>query len=148
MLSQLRLDKDKDSPLYIQLYEAIREAIEDETLESEKLPSIRALAKQLGVNNVTVVNAYKQLEQDNYIYTIKGSGTFIKQPSFSQENSLVEEGDMELMLSGIFPLLKSSIDFASVSPTPELFPIEEFKAGFEAMNSGKSGKVVLDWGVK
>jgi DNA-binding transcriptional MocR family regulator len=143
MLSHLRLEKDKDSPLYIQLYEAIREAIEEETLESEKLPSIRTLAKQLGVNNVTVVNAYKQLEQDNYIYTVKGSGTFIKQPSFSQENNLVEEGDMELMLSGIFPLLKNSIDFASVSPTPELFPIEEFKKSLVEVLDRDGGQAFL-----
>lgn len=143
MLSQLRLDKEKDSPLYIQLYEAIREAIEDETFESEKLPSIRALAKQLGVNNVTVVNAYKQLEQDNYIYTVKGSGSFIKKPSFSKENSLVEEGDMELMLSGIFPLLKNSIDFASVSPTPELFPIEEFKKSLVEVLDRDGGQAFL-----
>ena len=143
MLSQLRLDKEKDSPLYIQLYEAIREAIEDETFESEKLPSIRALAKQLGVNNVTVVNAYKQLEQDNYIYMVKGSGSFIKIPSFSKENSLVEEGDMELMLSGIFPLLKNSIDFASVSPTPELFPIEEFKKSLVEVLDRDGGQAFL-----
>jgi len=143
MLSQLRLDKEKDSPLYIQLYESIREAIEDETFESEKLPSIRALAKQLGVNNVTVVNAYKQLEQDNYIYTVKGSGSFIKKPSFSKENSLVEEGDMELMLSGIFPLLKNSIDFASVSPTPELFPIEEFKKSLVEVLDRDGGQAFL-----
>lgn len=127
VLKDIRLQKDSGTPLYIQLYETIRNAIEDDNLQSEKLPSIRALAKQLQVNNVTVVNAYKLLEQDNYIYTLKGSGTFVKKPSFSKESTLVEEGDMELMLSGIFPLLKNSIDFASVSPTPELFPIEEFK---------------------
>ncbi len=28
------------------------------------------------------------------------------------------------------------------------FPIEDFRLGFEAMGSGQSGKVILDWGVK
>ncbi len=143
MLTHIRLNKDKDLPLYIQLYEAIRDVIEDDNIQSEKLPSIRSLAKQLGVNNVTVVNAYKLLEQENYIYTVKGSGTFIKRPSFSQDNYLVEEGDMELMLSGIYPLLKNSIDFASVSPTPELFPIEEFKKSLIEVLDRDGGQAFL-----
>ncbi|MGM0396899.1 MAG: PLP-dependent aminotransferase family protein [Bacillota bacterium] len=143
MLTHIRLKKDRDSPLYIQLYEAIRDKIEEDSLQSEKLPSIRALAKQLGVNNVTVVNAYKLLEQENYIYTVKGSGTFIKRPSFSQDSSLVEEGNMELMLSGIYPLLKNSIDFASVSPTPELFPIEEFKKSLIEVLDRDGGQAFL-----
>jgi len=43
-------------------------------------------------------------------------------------------------------MLQSGLDISSV--ITHRFPIEEFKAGFEAMGSGKSGKVVLDWGVK
>ncbi|WP_422485959.1 PLP-dependent aminotransferase family protein [Gudongella sp. DL1XJH-153] len=129
--------------MYIQLYEAIRDVIEDDNIQSEKLPSIRSLSKQLGVNNVTVVNAYKLLEQENYIYTVKGSGTFIKRPSFSQDSYLVEEGDMELMLSGIYPLLKNSIDFASVSPTAELFPIEEFKKSLIEVLDRDGGQAFL-----
>lgn len=31
------------------------------------------------------------------------------------------------MVSGILPISKGSINFASISPTPDLFPIEEFK---------------------
>ncbi len=43
-------------------------------------------------------------------------------------------------------MIQSGLDISPV--ITHHFPIEEFKAGFEAMNSGKSGKVVLDWGVK
>lgn len=42
-------------------------------------------------------------------------------------------------------MIQSGLDIGPV--ITHHFPIEEFKAGFEAMNSGKSGKVVLDWGV-
>ena len=143
MIKDIQLSKKSSTPLYIQLYESIRDEIEENKLESDKLPSIRALAKELEVNNVTVVNAYKLLEKEDYIYTIKGSGTFIKKPSFSQDSSLVEEGDMELMLSGIFPLLKNSIDFASVSPTPELFPIDEFKKSLVEVLDRDGGEAFL-----
>jgi threonine 3-dehydrogenase len=43
-------------------------------------------------------------------------------------------------------MIQSGLDITPV--ITHRFPIEEFKAGFEAMGSGKSGKVVLDWGVK
>ncbi len=128
MISNIRINKDSDIALYQQLYENIRNIIEDnENLDGEKLPSIRALSKSLQINNVTVVNAYKQLESEGYIYKVPGSGTFVRKPVLNIDSSTVEEGDMELMISGIFPLLKDSIDFATVSPTPELFPIKEFK---------------------
>jgi DNA-binding transcriptional MocR family regulator len=121
------LDKDLNKPLYIQLYEKIKEIIEDNAYDNEKLPSIRSLAKKLGVNNVTVINAYKLLEQEGYVYSLEGSGTYIKKLPINEENSYVEDGDIDLMLSGILPISNKSINFASVSPTPDLFPIEEFK---------------------
>ena len=127
MLSKIVLDKSKSLPLYLQLYEQIKDLIEEDKLEDNKLPSIRSLSSLLGVNNITVINAYRVLEKEDYIYTIKGSGTFIKKHDLKEETLLTEDGDMALMLSGIFPFLKNSIDFASASPTPEMFPIELFK---------------------
>jgi len=43
-------------------------------------------------------------------------------------------------------MIQSGLDISPV--ITHRFPIEEFKQGFEVMGSGKSGKVVLDWGVK
>jgi len=127
MFDNIKIDKSAAQPLYQQLYENIRNIIEEENLDGQRLPSIRNLSKLLKVNNVTIVNAYKQLEQEGYIYTITGSGTFVKKSAYLTSSPNMEDGDVELMISGIFPLLKNSIDFASVSPTPDLFPIEEFK---------------------
>ncbi len=126
-MNRIILDRNLSKPLYIQLYEGIKSLIEENTLEYEKLPSIRILSKQLFVNNVTVINAYKLLEQEGYVYSVEGSGTYIKKSTFADEAQLLDDGDMDLMLSGILPISKESINFASVSPTPELFPIEEFK---------------------
>lgn len=127
MLSKIILDKSDTTPLYMQVYEQIKDLIEQDQIQDDKLPSIRALSSLLGVNNITVINAYKLLEKEDYIYTVKGSGTFIQKPDLKEETLLTEDGDMALMLSGIFPFLKNSIDFASASPTPEMFPIELFK---------------------
>ena len=81
------IDKELNTPLYIQLYENIKSLIEKKELkEGEKLPSIRSLAKKLKVNNITIVNAYKFLEQEGYVYSIKGSGTYVRLPNYSMDN--------------------------------------------------------------
>ena len=123
----ITLNKDSETPLYIQIAEYIKKLIDENQIEDDKLPSIRQLANHLDVNNVTTVNAYKLLEQDGYVYSKKGSGTYIKRIPNPGEYSYLEEGDMELMVSGILPISQDSINFASVSPTPDVFPIEEFK---------------------
>lgn len=123
----ISLNKDSETPLYVQIFEHFKGLIEDGLIENPKLPSIRDLAKELGVNNVTVVNAYRLLEQEDYVYSVRGSGTYIKELPNLEELSYLEEGDMELMVSGILPISKNNINLASISPTPLLFPIEEFK---------------------
>ncbi|MBC7087879.1 MAG: PLP-dependent aminotransferase family protein [Tissierellales bacterium] len=121
-----KLDKNSNIPLYIQLYENLKMAI-DKFPDGEKLPSIRSLSKALEVNNVTVINAYKMLEQEGLVYTVEGSGTYVRKPLKNYASLDLEEGDFELMLSGIFPHSKPNIDFASVTPSPDLFPIRDFK---------------------
>lgn len=121
------LNKNSEEPLYVQLYSEIKRQIEQSELDDEKLPSIRKLSKKLGVNNITVINAYKMLEQEGYVYSIEGSGTYVSKITNSSELAYLDDGDMDLMLSGILPINKDSVNFASVSPTPDLFPIEEFK---------------------
>ena len=75
----MKIDKNSDTPLYIQVYNSLKNKIEkNELKEGDKLPSIRSLSKKLGVNNITIVNAYKLLEQDKYVYSVKGSGTYVR----------------------------------------------------------------------
>ena len=122
------LDKNSSKPLYIQLYEGFRKSIEaGKLVENEKLPSIRNMADTLGVNNITVVNAYKLLESKGFAYSKKGSGTYVKKVAEETNFEYLEDESMDLMTSGILTLSENSINFASVSPTPDLFPVEEFK---------------------
>ena len=65
---KISLDKSVNTPLYVQLCEEIKENIIKENLkEEEKLPSIRSLARELNINNITVINAYKLLEKEGYV---------------------------------------------------------------------------------
>ena len=61
--------------LYHHLYQCIREDILCGNLTAEtKLPSKRSFAKNLGVSNITVENAYAQLQAEGYIYSIPKKG--------------------------------------------------------------------------
>ncbi len=143
MFESIKLDRNDTKPMYMQLYEKISSLIDAGDINGGKLPSIRALAKALDVNNVTVISAYRELEKEGYVYSQKGSGTFVREKSSLETPASVEEGDIELMLSGIFPLLKESTDFASVSPTPDLFPIEEFKEALIEVLDRDKGEAFL-----
>jgi len=71
-------DKNHGSPLYRQIYEAIRRAIlSGEFSVRMRLPASRVLAQQLGVSRITVVNAYEQLFAEGYLEGKIGDGTFV-----------------------------------------------------------------------
>lgn len=74
----MQLNLQSGIPIYEQLKEQIARFTALGILnESERLPSVRALAKDLSVNPNTVQRAYSQLEADGIIYTISGKGCFI-----------------------------------------------------------------------
>ncbi|MFN3193087.1 MAG: PLP-dependent aminotransferase family protein [Aureliella sp.] len=77
-LGFLRLDGRRKTPLFQQLYQAIREAILiGELKPSDRIPSSRDLMDQLGVSRTTVVTAMDRLIAEGYLQSIRGSGTFV-----------------------------------------------------------------------
>lgn len=116
----INLDKENTKPLYVQIFQQIKDYILEGLLEDkEKLPSIRRLAEELQVNNVTVVQGYKLLEQEGYIITNRGRGTFVSSKRKNFEESY-ENNNSKLMD-------KIKWNFADSSPHPETFQVEEFK---------------------
>ena len=80
-------------PIYEQLYRKVIELILKGVLtEQEKLPSVRSLATELGVNPNTVAKAYSLLERDGIIYSLAGRGSFIAKPDklLAQERVLTD----------------------------------------------------------
>jgi len=64
--------------LYVQIKENFKRLILSKSLkEDELLPSVRALASSLAINVNTVQRAYRELEQEGYIYSIPGKGNFV-----------------------------------------------------------------------
>lgn len=74
----ISIDTRSREPLYLQLETQIIRLINLGVYESNSpLPSIRAMACELGINPNTVARAYKNLEQKNIIYTVVGKGVFV-----------------------------------------------------------------------
>ena len=76
----LWLDVDPRSgvPIYVQLVEGVRRALEVGTLRpGERLPTVRALAGELTVAPNTVVKAYNELQREGLIESRAGVGTVV-----------------------------------------------------------------------
>ncbi len=74
----INIDLQSRVPIYEQLYKKITELIIKGALsENDQIPSVRTLAKELGVNPNTVAKAYQELERNKIIYSLSGRGSFV-----------------------------------------------------------------------
>lgn len=81
------LDYRDKRPIYEQVVEKLERLIVSGGLEPlTKMPSVRSLAMELSVNPNTVQRAYTQLEQDGYLYTVSGRGSFVTAENEWREN--------------------------------------------------------------
>lgn len=72
------LDMRSRKPIYEQLVDKMKELIMNEVIKpDEQLPSVRTLATQLTINPNTIQKAYRELETQGFIYSIKGKGNFV-----------------------------------------------------------------------
>ncbi len=64
-------------PIYKQIKDGFVRLIVSGALGAdEKLPSVRELAQSLAINPNTIQKAYTQMENEGYIYTVSGKGSF------------------------------------------------------------------------
>lgn len=69
---------DPERPIYMQIVDLIKKKIaRNEILPMNKLPSQRELAVLMNVNPNTVQRAYKELEDEKIVVTLRGQGTFV-----------------------------------------------------------------------
>ena len=76
----ITLDYRDKRPIYEQIIEGIQKLIVSEVFKAdEKLPSVRSLAMEMSINPNTIQRAYMQLEQEGWIYSVKGKGNFVSE---------------------------------------------------------------------
>lgn len=76
-------------PIYIQLMDQIKkEIIDGKIKQNDILPSVRVLSAELKISALTVKKAYDKLEEDGFVTTVHGKGTFV---SSANQQLLLEE---------------------------------------------------------
>lgn len=74
------IDYQDRRPIYEQIVEKFQILILKGVLAAdEQMPSVRKLAMELSINPNTIQKAYSLLEQQGYIYPVKGRGAFVSQ---------------------------------------------------------------------
>lgn len=72
------IDNQSGRPIYEQIYIQLKsQIISGELEEDSPLPSIRNLAKDIRISVITTKRAYEELENEGFIYTIPGKGSFV-----------------------------------------------------------------------
>ena len=145
----LKIDKSSKEPAYEQIRLQIKQLVRDGLLPAgTKIPSVRELARALGISVKTVRSAYDELAAESIIETRHGSGTYISErPDVVVGSNLRTREEMEGPLkdlppmrwepyyfrSEFFMLPRSKrhtgdlINFTQASPDPSLFPFERIK---------------------
>ncbi|MBB3356641.1 GntR family transcriptional regulator [Novosphingobium sp. GV055] len=90
-----RLREDLRAPLYLQLQQLVRQAIETKVLtQDDMIPAERDLALEYGVSRITVRKAIDGLAQEGLVVRRRGSGTYVAarvEKSFSKLSSFSED---------------------------------------------------------
>lgn len=77
-LLHFQVDPSSGVPAYRQLMDQVRYYVAAGTLlPGDKLPSIRALARRLGLNPTTITKAYSELQHAKVVVLVQGKGVFI-----------------------------------------------------------------------
>ena len=86
-------------PIYEQLMEQIKsDIIQSELKEGEALPSVRTLAGELRISALTVKKAYDKLEEEGFVTTVHGKGTYVAASNIQlmeEERRKEVEADLE-----------------------------------------------------
>ncbi len=156
----IALDRSPDTggqPVYQQIAAHFRAEIEAGRLGAgDRLPTIRELARTLGVNRDTVALAYDELSRTLFIEATVGRGTFVRRPAPAEV--IHAAAPFEPVLS---PLVDRLLDFErarvryaapagtvplhSLVPDPTLYPVDEFRRALNRVLS-EGGSDLLRYG--
>ncbi len=138
----IELRDDASRPLYLQIRNWFQNQIERGVLlPGARLPASRALAADLGVSRVTVVNAYAELEAEGWVRAHVGRGTFVCDPGrwersgrdtpYGWESTFLGPSGVSAggMVSDMLHLAqhRDLISFAMGAPATDLLPVRQFR---------------------
>lgn len=93
------INNSSQQPIYEQIVEQIKSLIiAGELREHTMLPSVRGLSKELRISALTVKKAYDRLEEEGFVTTVHGKGSFVastNQELLMEEHRKEVEADLE-----------------------------------------------------
>lgn len=102
---KILVSNQSELPIYAQIKEQIKEQIlNGEIEEGEVLPSIRKLAKEVGVSVITTTRAYNDLETEGYIASMQGRGSVV----LSKDNKLLKEKYLMRLEEGLTTAIETA----------------------------------------
>lgn len=85
------IDSRSPKPIYEQIKDNIKQLIVTGALsEGEKLPSVREMAQSTSINPNTIQKAYRDLENEGFIYSVPGKGSFVASPPKKKNPERIE----------------------------------------------------------
>ena len=150
----ITLDRGSDVPLYQQVQAQIGQLVLTGKLTpGTRLPASRDLAIRLSVNRATVANAYDGLASEGLVRSHVGQGTFVRDSAEQQHaktltwplSRAMEAAGRHLLPEAPPSEHPDAIDFASLIPDEELFPIEPFRKTVNTVLR-REGKQLLQYG--
>ena len=130
-------DAGTRKPVYRQIAEQVNKAIVTGQLRhGDKLPTIRALAGELGVNRDTVALAYDGLARDGIVETTVGRGTFVRQTAAGRPPAEQAAPPLSPVVDRLLDFERARPDYAgrdgavplhSLIPDPSLYPLKAFR---------------------
>lgn len=129
----IELDRTARVPIYQQVAGQIKELIGAGVLPAgARLPTIRELARQLGVTRLTVQTAYAELQSGGWLEATIGRGTFVSTQAAGPPAFAAGAGPATpaAVIGDILQIGQGCArqSLASASPDPLLFPADEFWA--------------------
>ncbi len=99
------VSNQSELPIYAQIKEQLKEQILNGQIpEGSTLPSIRQLAKEVGVSVITTTRAYSDLEAEGFIATMQGKGSVV----LSKDNSLLREQYLMRIEAGLTTAIETA----------------------------------------
>ena len=127
----IHLNYRDSKPIYEQIKDGLRRLVVSGAVRTdEKLPSVRELATSLSINPNTIQKAYRELEQEGYIYTIAGKG------SYAAERADVASGRNEELMKEFDEIVKELL-YLCQDKDILINRIEELAKGGATSDSGK-----------
>lgn len=142
-------------PVYQQIAEQVNEAIvSGELRHGDKLPTIRALAEELGVNRDTVALAYDGLARARLVETTVGRGTFVRHSPTTPKTADQAPPPLSPVVDRLLDFERSRPDYSardgavplhSLIPDPSLYPLKAFRRSLNRVLD-EGGTELLSYG--